>query len=127
MRMWMVDPKFMCDTHLLGEHGEIHKHKHNFEKKHKMDGRLLPIVQIEPLSMGSRHDALVEEMLVRKFNHKSPFEQPDVTYLLEKANSKVDINISLADLLNRCPKCKAKYESQIESSTTKVTELSSYS
>jgi Pyrimidine dimer DNA glycosylase len=111
MRMWMVDPKLMCDKHLLGEHGEIHKHKHNFEKKHKMDGRLTPIVQIEPESMESRHDELVKEMLARNFNHKSPFLQPDVSYLLENAGSKVDVDHSIEDLSSRCEDCKKRIES----------------
>lgn len=103
----------MCDTHLLGEHGEIHKHRHNFVKQHKIDGRLFPVVQVEPRSMESRHDQLVEEMVHRGFNHRSPFEQPCVDYLGKKADSKVDLDISLEDLIDRCPKCKERYENAI--------------
>ena len=112
MRMWMLNPKFMCNTHILGAHGEIHKHRHNFVKQHKMDGRLSPVVQIEPMSMQSRHDELVAEMLHRGMNHKSPYEQPDVSYLGDKANCKVDLNISFSDLMERCPKCMRTYKKQ---------------
>ena len=64
----MIEPKFLCRKHLLGEHGEIHKHKHNFEKKHNMTGRM---GQIFPDKMQERHDLLAEEMLNRGYNHKS--------------------------------------------------------
>lgn len=74
-----------------------------------MDGRLFPTPQIEPKSMQSRHDVLVEEMKSRNFNHNSPFEQPDVSYLGEKADILVDTENSLSDLLSRCEKCLERY------------------
>ena len=61
MRMWMLNPKFLCRKHLLGKHGELHKFKHNFEKKYNMSNRIL-LNQIEPLSMETRHNELVEEI-----------------------------------------------------------------
>jgi hypothetical protein len=106
MRMWMVDPKLLCRKHLLGEHGEIHKHRHNFVKKHSISKRVFPIAQIEPLSMKSRHDELAAEMLSRGYNHESPFEQPDLTYLPEnERNARVNIDNSLKDLKTRCLEC----------------------
>jgi hypothetical protein len=110
--MWMVNPKLLCNNHLLGEHGEIHKHRHNFEKKHKMDGRLSPVVQIEPMSMQSRHDELAKEMLHRNINHKSPFLQPDISYLQQKGEMKVDMMLSLVDLSERCNECKKRIENE---------------
>lgn len=104
MRMWMVAPKILCRKHLLGEHGEIHKHRHNFVKQHKMGGR---IGQIEPKSMKLRHDELAFEMKRRGYNHQSPFEQPDITYLPEML---VDREESLKDLLSRCSECRARYD-----------------
>jgi hypothetical protein len=107
MRMWMINPIYLCRKHLLGEHNEIHKHKPSFEKKHSISGRIYPIVQIEPLSMKVRHDELVEEMIKRKFNHKSPYEMPDLSYLPKKEReAKVNILTSITDLKNRCPYCK---------------------
>lgn len=101
--MWMVDPKLLCRQHLLGEHNEIHKHKPSFVKKHSMTGR---IGQIEPLMMRQRHDELAKEMLRRRYNHNSPYEQPDISYLPNNViHSKVDINLSIKELGRRCNQC----------------------
>lgn len=76
-----------------------------------MTGRMEPVVQIEPQSMGSRHDELAEEMLIRKMNHKSPFEQPDISYLPERFQTmKADIPNSMKDLCERCDECKKRIE-----------------
>lgn len=104
MRMWMIDPKLLCRKHLLGEHGEIHKHKHNFEKKHNMTGR---IGQIFPSKMKSRHDKLVKEMRRRGYSHESPYEMPDISYLPKFP--KPNISLNLKDLHNRCGECKSLY------------------
>ena len=32
MRMWMISPEWLCRKHLIGEHGEIHKH-HSIAKR----------------------------------------------------------------------------------------------
>lgn len=106
MRMWMIDPRLMCDKHLLGEHGELHKHRHNFEKKHSITGRIIPVVQIEPKSMKSRHDDLSKEMLKRGMDHKSPYDMPDISYLPKPhREAEVDKIISLSDLMGRCDDC----------------------
>jgi len=109
MRMWGIDPSLLCQKHLIGEHGEIHKHRHNFIKKHKITNRITPIVQIEPENMQKRHDELVLEMLKRGYKHNSPYEQPDLSYLkAEERYAQIDINISIADLTNRCVECAQK-------------------
>jgi hypothetical protein len=102
--MWMINTEILCRQHLLGEHGELHKHRHNFVKKHKMAGR---IGQIEPHSMKSRRDVLVLEMEKRGYTHQSPYSQPDISYLPEM---QVDKSLSLEDLLSRCENCKKRYE-----------------
>ena len=104
MRMWMVDPKLLCRKHLLGEHGEIHKFRHNFVKQHRMNGRM---GQIEPHNMSIRHDQLAQEMLDRGYNHNSPYEQPDISYLPIML---VDKQHSISDLSKRCPECKKRIE-----------------
>ena len=107
MRMWMVSPTLLCNKHLIGEHGEIHKHRHNFIKKHSIYGRINPVVQIEPANMQIRHDQLAEEMLKRGINHKSPYIQPDISYLSkEQQEAKVNLLISKQDLIIRCQECK---------------------
>lgn len=110
MRMWMVDPKILCRQHLLGEAGEIHKHRHNFEKHHKIHGRIYPVVQIEPENMGKRHDELTLEMLRRGYNHKSPYIQPDLSYLPDNERyAKVDLEYNLKELMG-CPECRKRIE-----------------
>lgn len=106
MRMWMIDPKLLCDQHLLGEYNELHKHRPSFVKKHSIAGRVSPVVQIEPESMQVRHDALAAEMLRRGMKHKSPYEQPDLSYLPDEHRmAKVDVRVSRTDLYKRCSAC----------------------
>ena len=104
MRMWMVNPDLMCRKHLLGEHGEIHKHRHNFEKGHSIEGRR---GQIDPLKMKRRHDVLAEELVKRGFTHASPYEQPDLSGY-DLTGHGVDIAESFADLCARCEDCNAR-------------------
>ena len=110
MRMWMIDPKKLCRKHLLGEHVEIHKHRHNFVKKHSIQGRISPIVLIEPQEMSNRHDSLAEEMLSRGYNHNSSYTLPDLNYLGETVDVKVDLNYNLKDLCKRCEECRKRIE-----------------
>ena len=108
MRMWLVNPILLCNKHLLGEHGELHKFLHNWQKKHKIDGRIAGNA-MEPMSYKSRHDELAQEMLNRGMNHKSPLEQPDFSYLPEyQRNYKVDTVASLAMLRERCVNCRER-------------------
>jgi len=90
----------------LGNIFEIHKHRHNFVKGHNIGGR---IGQIEPLAMKSRHDELVIEMQRRGYNHKSTYEQPDLSkYDLD--GFIVNRKVSELDLVNRCSECKKLIE-----------------
>jgi hypothetical protein len=116
MRMWMIDPKLMCDQHLLGEHGELHKFIPSFHKKYKVTNRVSPVVQIELSSYQERHDELAEEMLSRGMNHKSPLPKlPDFSYLPdEHYNAKVDIENSIKDLRIRCRRCKYVMDRKIQ-------------
>ena len=110
MRMWMVEPELLCRKHLLGEHGEIHKHRHNFVKRHNMEGRK---GQIFPTLMQMRHDELAIEMAKRGYNHNSPYQQPDVTYL--EVFPLPNIEANKEDLCTRCTECKQRiYQKQIE-------------
>jgi hypothetical protein len=111
--MWMINPALLCNQHLLGEHGEIHKHRHNFIKHHSITGRIYPVILIEPASMQERHDQLANEMLRRGFNHKSPYEQPDLSHLTDDERyAKVNVKYNLADLSNRCAKCAERIKGE---------------
>lgn len=102
----MCDPKFLCKHHLLGEHVEIHKHRHIFVKGYSIEGRR---GQIEPASMKTRHDELVIEMLRRGINHSSPYEQPDLSNY-DLSGHVVNRESAMADLFTRCWECKQAYE-----------------
>jgi len=111
MRMWMINPKLMCRKHLLGAHSELHKHRHNFEKRHNISGRVKPPAQIFPSLMESRHNELVEEMERRGYNHKSPYTLPDLSHLtLEERSPDIDLGHNIEDLKNRCSECKKRIE-----------------
>lgn len=100
MRMWMCEPAILCRQHLLGEHNEIHKHRHIFERGYKLSGRA---GQIEPTAMKTRHDELAEEMIKREYKHNSPYEMPELS--AEAMQMKVDKAKALTLLLNKCDKC----------------------
>lgn len=107
MRMWMLSPEMMCMKHIVGEHGEIHKHRHNFVKKHNISGRIKPVVQICPELMKQRHDELSTYLK----NHKSPYEQPDLSHLsYGERYAMVNIKFNIKDLSDRCPDCRKKIE-----------------
>jgi hypothetical protein len=108
--MWMIPPSMLCSKHLVGEHGELHKFIPSFRKKYKIDKRIAPIVQIQLSSYKPRHDELADEMKKRHMNHNSPLlnkDIPDFSYLpKEQLEAKVDLNLSIKELIKRCPKCK---------------------
>lgn len=124
-RMWMINPRMLCRKHLLEEHGDIHKHRHNFVKKHNMSGRK---GQIFPLLMKERHDLLAEEMLRRGYEHESPYEQPDVSYLPGDVLTCIpDIDWNIKDLSSRCDECagrikqeKLPYKADIEKTLKQI-------
>lgn len=105
-RMWMLPTKILCRNHLLGEHKEIHQLVGALRK-----GRMNVIMghvrlgQVQTRSIESRHNELVDEMLSRKYNHKSPLPDYPKTDL-----GNVDLDANLIDLISRCSECKRRYE-----------------
>jgi len=82
-RMWIgVDPRDMCDQHLLGEHSEIHQ-----ELGHLNAGNFGVVKghvkrsQFFLSMVGDRHRRVVREMESRGMNHDSPL--PDYELLEE--------------------------------------------
>jgi hypothetical protein len=125
--MWGINPKLLCRQHLLGEHSEIHKHRHNFVKHHSIAKRISPMVQIEPENMQKRHDELVEEMLARGYNHNSPYEQPDLTYLKpEERFAKINVENSISDLRNRCQQCDNRISGNFTVMDTETFKIYTY-
>jgi len=105
----MINPRCLCRKHLLGEHGEIHKHIPSFRKGHRINGRFSPIVQIQLNALRSRHDELAEEMIRRGMNHRSPLNDlPDLKEIYpEYYYLNVNIENSILDLSSRCESCRS--------------------
>ena len=110
MRMWMVDPRSMCDKHLLGEHVETHMFVGTIQKgigvKGYLEGGLL-----EPRNLWTRHDLLAEEMKARGMKHRSPLPRCDITAL---PDVRVDTDRSLAELGRRCPDCRMRQRDHLQ-------------
>ena len=108
MRMWMVEPGELCDRHLLGEHGELHKHLWCWRKRQRVDGRTGGNA-MEPEAYKRRHDELEDEMRRRGMSPRSPLEQPDFSYLSEEQRRfRVDVEASRRMLLGRCERCRER-------------------
>ena len=103
MRMWMVNPGFMCDRHLLGEHCECHMFAGCISKRKTLTGYIAKQL-LDPASLTLRHKQLVKEMKNRGFSHHSPLGK------YQGISSPINSADSLSDLLKRCRACSSKYE-----------------
>lgn len=79
--MWMIKPRLMCNKHLVGEHGELHKHLPSLKKGYDITERFIR-GQISPADYVRRHDELAEEIQRRadargdlNGGHKSPLDE----------------------------------------------------
>ena len=79
MRIWDIDPNYLCRKHLLGEHRELHGlwniltihegrggYSHHPETKRWIGKRK---------ALFNRHEALVLEMKRRGYTHKTPLDE----------------------------------------------------
>lgn len=109
MRMWMVNPRYMCRQHLLGEHLEIHMFAGAMNKNKNLNGFARNGL-LEPYSLHGRHDNLVKEMERRGYTHKTPMPVVNLSSLdSDLRNSKVDMIRSEHDLFGRCQECKKRF------------------
>ena len=77
MRIWDLEPRGLCDRHLLGEHRELHaiwtvltqdeRGYANHPETLRWRGRLAALY--------ARHDQQVQEMGRRGFAHRSPLDR----------------------------------------------------
>jgi hypothetical protein len=113
MRMWMVPPKYLCRKHLLGSHVEIHMFIGSIRKDISMKGYLEKNL-LEPKSLKSYHDELVEEMKSRGWKHNtivSYWEDIEMdnrlgTEVYEHEINKYDAAV---ELFKRCTECRCRY------------------
>lgn len=81
MRIWDISPSKLCKNHLLGEHRELHaiwtvitENKKGYSlhpETLRWKGKLKAIY--------FRHENLVQEMIRRGYNHKSPLDKRKAT------------------------------------------------
>ena len=110
MRQWLVDPKFLCRKHLLGEHVEHHMFMGSIMKGTSITGYLRDGL-LEPKTLQKRHTELANEMISRGYNHKSPLLDIDITHL---PDGKININRNIEDLRHRCEECRHRIDSHIK-------------
>jgi hypothetical protein len=100
--MWLVNPKLMCDKHLLGEHVEMHMFVGAIRKGISIQGYIdTGLVETERIK--DRHDEIANEMSSRGMRHASPMDSLDIT-----PAGKIDIVKNQIELCYRCRRCDAK-------------------
>ena len=104
--MWGVDPKNLCNQHLLGEHLEMHMFlgciKKGISLKGYFDKKLVCTNLIK-----KRHDDLAIEMIFRGMKHKSPIAE--MGFFKDFEYGEIDIEANIKELSRRCPKCKERF------------------
>lgn len=108
MRQWMVDPKFLCQKHLNGEHVESHMYLGCIKKGTSLKGYIEKgLVEVHNIQI--RHDELANEMIKRGYNHNSPLDCCDLLWEEGFVNS-ID---NIEELKRRCPECKKRIEREV--------------
>jgi hypothetical protein len=102
MRMWGVNPKMLCDSHLLGEHFEMHKLVGAINKGKRVQGYInRNLVDVQLIKF--RHDQLVDEMTIRGMKHNTPLEG-----FHSLLRGSINIEKNIAELYSRCEKCRIR-------------------
>lgn len=112
MRMWMVNPSFLCRRHLLGEHVELHMLAGSILRGKRLDGFVSKGL-LQPEAIGERHCALAAEMGRRGYSHQSPLDAEAVLEALtgypeQIRVARVDVCQAQQDLTARCSDCTAR-------------------
>lgn len=103
MRMWKVNPRYLCRQHLLGEHVENHMFVSCLLKGLKAPFGCARAGFVELHNLRLRHEELVKELFRRGYRHLSPL--PD-SFVFDDKVGKVDIRISELELMRRCVECR---------------------
>lgn len=103
--MWMVDPRLLCQRHLLLEHCHIHRFVSSVRKGHNIRRYLLKSL-IDPSRIYKRHKELEDEIMERGGKLDSPlFEAECIAYAAWYGSTTINIGRSLADLADCCDDC----------------------
>ena len=103
--MWNINPKLLCDKHLLGEHFEMHLFAGNIRKGRSIKGYIINGL-VEVHNINNRHKVLADELLRRGFKHKIPLK------IIKSRGGSVDIKRSINDLVKRCSECRKRINSK---------------
>ena len=98
--MWNVDPKKMCQQHLLGEHLEMHMFVGSIRRGIKMQGYIENGL-LDTSLIKERHEQLANELLRRGMQHKSPLMEFKIP-----PQGHVDIQANEVELCKRCEECR---------------------
>lgn len=79
MRVWDIEPKYLCRKHLLGEHRELHG-LWNILTKHQAKGGYSKHPETlrwvgKTRALYERHEALVREFTKRGYQHHTPLDK----------------------------------------------------
>lgn len=79
MRIWDIEPKYLCRKHLLAEHRELHGlwnilTKHGARGGYSRHPETLRWVGKQK-ALYNRHELLVEEFVRRGYKHHTPLEK----------------------------------------------------
>jgi len=79
MRVWDIEPKYLCRKHLLAEHRELHG-LWNILTLHKGQGGYSRHPETlrwvgKTKALYNRHEALTREFIKRGFNHYTPLDK----------------------------------------------------
>jgi hypothetical protein len=108
MHVWDIDAELLCNSHLLGEHREIHAiwtilienkkgYSHHPETL-RWKGKLLALY--------NRHETIVAEMIKRGFSHKSALKKELATG--SKMQSVFVDQPARQQMILRSKRCKCK-------------------
>ena len=107
MRMWGIPPERLCRQHLLGEHVEMHAFVGLIRRGSSLEGYTSSGL-VDVRLIRERHELLVDEMLSRRYHHRSPLPDFDLAAYLEHPGY-VDVDANLEELERRCPRCAARF------------------
>lgn len=107
MRMWNINPKLLCNKHLLGEHLEMHMFVGAINKGKSIKGYIDKGL-VETNFISYRHQDLAIELERRGFNHKSPLPP----FKIEAPYGRIDVTGNINELNRRCKDCRHRHHNQ---------------
>jgi hypothetical protein len=106
MRMWNIDPKLMCNKHILGEHLEMHMFIGSINKGKSITG-FIETGLVEVGNIKIRHDELVSEMESRGVKHRTRIIDVNLN-----PQGKVNSVMNKKILSDRCSNCKKRIDEE---------------